>query len=340
MSALTNDTAWSPFASGMTDPELIAPPSSTVQNTVPGPTFVDPATHQVYGFLSASTVPTNAIGVPAGKLPNVWEADGPGTFTAPVPPGPFTNHPVFKGVVDSPTAPAPPAGSKTFGSNTANLFNGATIDQGGTIYAAWATPNASNGLYDVWFASSHDHGQTFYGPFKVNPPGLQANMPWITAGDNGRVDIVFYGTTGTEDPTTSLTNAWNVFFAQSLNGADREPVFTVSQASDHIMHVGPICNIGILCSPLPSDPPSRQLDDFFQVAIGPDGLANIAYADDGATNDAAHVSYARQNGGPLALTNPTLQTCLGNVVPIKGVISRTTHGGTRTLEVQLTLHGT
>src|SRR5260370_1180650 len=71
MNALTNDVAWSPFASGMTDPELIAPPGSTLQNTVPGPAFVDPATHQVYGFLGASTVTTNAVGAPAGSLPAI-----------------------------------------------------------------------------------------------------------------------------------------------------------------------------------------------------------------------------------------------------------------------------
>jgi len=336
MNALTDDMVWSPFASGMSDPELIAPPGSTLSNTVPGPTFVDPATHQVYGFLSASTVTTNAIGAPAGKLPNVWEADGAGTFTSPVPPGPFTNHPVFKGVIDSPTAPAPPAGTTTHGSNTANLFNGATIDSAGNIYSTWATPNARTGLYDIWFASSHDHGQTFYGPFRINPSGIQGNMPWIAAGDNGRVDIVYYGTSGTEDPTTSMTDAWNVFFAQSLNANSREPVFTVSQASDHIMHMGPICNIGILCSPLPTDPPSRQLLDFFQVAIGPDGLANIAFADDGATNNSAHVSYARQNSGPLALANPSAVTCLPLPVLTK-VVSEKIHGSAGPFDINLPL---
>src|SRR4029077_10282746 len=126
--------------------ELIAPPGSTLENTVPGPTFVDRATHVVYGFLGASTATTNVVGAPAGKLPNIWEADGAGTFTAGVPPGPFTNHPVFKGVIDSPTNPAPPAGAQTFGSNTANLFNGAAIDSAGNIYVSWATPNARNGL--------------------------------------------------------------------------------------------------------------------------------------------------------------------------------------------------
>jgi hypothetical protein len=329
MNALTNDTAWSPFASGMTDPELIAPPGSTIQNTVPGPAFVDPATHQVYGFLSASTVTTNAIGAPAGKLPNVWEADGAGTFTSPLPPGPFTNHPVFKGVIDSPTNPAPPAGTATVGSNTANLFNGATIDSAGNIYATWATPNARTGLYDIWFASSHDHGQTFYGPFRINQNGIQGNMPWIAAGDSGRVDIVFYGTTGTEDPSTTTNDQWNVFFAQSLNANSREPVFTVSQASDHVSHIGQICNIGILCGPSPLNQTTRNLLDFFQVAIGPDGLANIAYTDTGSQPAGAqsrHVSYARQSTGPLALANPSGVTCLPPPPNPVSAVSRKTHG--------------
>ena len=342
MNSLTDDSVWAPPASGMTDPELLTPPNTTIQNTVPGPTFVDPVTHKVYGFLSASTNTTNVIGAPAGKLPNVWEADGAGTFTSGVPPGPFTNHPVFKGVIDSPTNPAPPAGAATIGSNTSNLFNGATIDSAGNIYATWATPNARNGLYDVWFASSRDHGQTFYGPFKINPAGIQGNMPWVTAGDNGRVEIVFYGTNGTEDPTTSQNNQWNVFFAQSLNGADREPVFTVSQASDHIMHKGPICNIGILCPPLPvvGGNPSRQLLDFFQIAIGPDGLANIMFADTGNGNGSPHVTYARQTGGPLGLTNPIAVTCLAtpSIQPVSAV-SRKTHSFAGDFDINLPVTG-
>jgi hypothetical protein len=335
MNALTDDTAWAPPASGMVDPELIAPPGSTLANTVPGNMFVDPATHRVYGLLGASTVTTNAVGAPTGKLPNIWEADGPGTFTAGVPPGPFTNHPVFKGVIDSPANPAPPAGAATFGSNTANLFNGAAIDSAGNIYVSWATPNGRNGLYDVWFASSHDHGQTYYGPFKISPNGTQGNVPWITAGDNGRVEIVYYGTSGTEDPTTSSNDQWNVFFAQSLNAADREPVFTVSQASDHVMHLGPICNVGILCGS-----GTRQLLDFFQVAIGPDGLANIMFADTGSSNGTPHVTYARQTGGPLGLTNPVTVTCLAtpSIQPVSAV-SRKTHGSAGPFDINLPLTG-
>src|SRR5260370_33467459 len=181
MSALTDDMVWARFASGMTDPERIAPPSSTMSNTVPGPTFVDPVTHKVYGFLSASTVTTNAVGAPTGKLPNVWEADGAGTFAAGVPPGPFTNHPVFKGVIDSPTAPAPPAGAATVGSNTANLFNGAAIDSAGNIYVSWATPNARNGIFDVLFAALRDRAPTYCCPLQIYPDWPQRHIPVMRA---------------------------------------------------------------------------------------------------------------------------------------------------------------
>ncbi len=92
-------------------------------------------------------------------------------------------------------------------------------------------------------------------------------------------------------------------FAQSLNAAAREPVFTISQASDHVNHVGPICNLGLLCAS-----GTRNLLDFFQVAIGPDGLANVVYAED--TTGPRHPEFARQASGPLALTNPVVRTCL------------------------------
>ena len=219
MSAMVNDTAWN-TTSGMTDPEL----TTTVPNTNPGPNLVDKATHKVYGFFNASVVTTPPQTLPFGKLPNIWEADGPppmivgGTGgTA----GPFTNHPVFKGMTDSPTMPAPPAGSETFGTNVANIFTAADIDTSGNIYVIWSMNNARTNEFSVWFASSHDHGQTYYGPFAVSSGALAADetavLPWIAAGDNGRVDIVYYKTTTVGDPNTLPTGAngaqWNMFFS-------------------------------------------------------------------------------------------------------------------------------
>lgn len=336
-SALTDDMAWSGFNSGMTDPELFNPATSTFPNTNPGPVFVDRAAHMVYGIFNASTLGNNAANPPFGKMPNVWEAVGPAPVSAPAPPGPFVNHPVFKGVFDSPTNPA--AGAQTIGNNCSNDFPSGAIDNAGNIYVTWAMNDSRTNHFNVWMASSHDHGQHFYGPFQVSSGPGHALMPWIAAGDSGRAEIVFYQTSGTEDPNTSTTDEWNVMFAQSLNAADREPVFTTSKASDHINHIGPICNQGLLCAN-----GTRNLLDFFQVAIGPDGLANIVYAEDNNQGNNVHPEFARQNGGPSGLTNPPTDaiTCLGGVsnLPLKAVSSKI-HGSNpgHEFEVNLPLTG-
>src|SRR6185503_980522 len=152
--------------------------------------------------------------------------------------------------------------------------------------------NSRTNEYMVWFASSHDHGKSFYGPFQVSQGPGAAVMPWIDAGDNGRVDIVYYYTTHPGDPNfaSPADTHWNTMFAQSLNAHQREPVFTISQVSDHIMHNGGICNQGLLCQITTGG--DRSLADFFQVAIGPDGLANIVFADNGSSS--THATFARQ----------------------------------------------
>jgi hypothetical protein len=257
---------------------------------------------------------------------------------------------VFKGVQDSPAtlpspAPTPDPAATTYGNNVANDFPAAAIDSAGNIYVVWAMNNARTNEYMVWFASSHDHGQSFYGPFQVSQGPGAAVMPWIAAGDSGRVDIVFYATTTPVDPNIAPNNVeWNTMFAQSFNASEREPVFTVSPVSHHVTHTGPICNMGILCGS-----GTRTLADFFQVAIGPDGLANIAYADNGpfplpsgnpdVSQSGTHAEFARQASGPLGLANPTFPTCLGNLVPLLKVASEKAHGSA-TFAIDLPLTGT
>src|SRR5581483_7396558 len=342
---------WSPPASGMTDPELILPPNATYPNTNPGPVFADPASHMVYGFFAGSTLRTNRANPPFGKMPNVWEAIGAPPSAAGAPPGPFVNHAVFKGVQDSPDvlpapAPTPDPAAKTYGNNCANDFPSAAIDSAGNLYAVWAMNNSRTNEYMIWFTASHDHGQNFYGPFQVSQGPGAAVMPWIAAGDNGRVEIVYYSTTTPVDPNVApSTVEWNVMFAQSLNANAREPAFTISQASHHVNHKGTICNQGLLCGS-----GTRTLADFFQVAIGPDGLANISYADNGpvplpagnpdTSQNGLHTEYARQTSGPLALNNPVAVTCLASssIQPVSAV-SRKTHGAAGDFDVNLPVTG-
>jgi hypothetical protein len=338
---LTNDTSWSPPGSGITDPELILPPNSTFPNTNPGPVFVDPQSHLVYGIFNASTINTNRANPPFGKMPNVWEAVGPAPAATGAPPGPFVNHAVFRGVFDSPASPqpTPPPPAQTYGTNCSNDFPAGAIDKAGNIYVAWAMNNSRTNEYMVWFASSHDHGNSFYGPFQVSKGPGAALMPWIATGDAGRVEIVYYATDRPGDPNfaSASDTHWNTMFAQSFNADGREPVFTISQVSDHIMHNGGICNQGLLCQLTTGG--DRSLADFFQVAIGPDGLANVVFADNGSGN--THATFARQTSGPVALTNPTFPTCIApaTIIPTSAV-SRKMHGAAGTFDLPLALTGT
>jgi hypothetical protein len=221
-----------------------------------------------------------------------------------------------------------------------------------------ARPNATIGAnpattWDIWFASSHDGGKTFYGPFKISSGTGTSVFPWIAAGDAGKVDIAWYQANNpapplVSDPTSpaELTGGpnsmpagtfWNVMFAQSLNANSREPSFTTVQASDNPNHRGSISIGGTTGSA------DRSLADYFNVYVGPDGIANIMYTDNAnATgSETNHISYVRQNGGPIALNNPSGVTCLpGAPIPIK-VVSQKTHGAVGPFDVNLPLspHG-
>jgi len=339
ISSLVNDTAWQ-ATSGMTDPELFDPLTNTLPNTNPGPIFVNKSTHRVFALFNGSVPSNNAADPPFGKLLNVWETDAAPPITPVSPVTDVQNHPVHKGVYDSPNNPPPAVGppvGPNYGTNNANIFPAGDIDAAGNIYVAWTMNNSRTNEFSVWMAISRDQGKTYYGPFPVSSGPLAADettvFPWVAAGDDGRVDIVYYKTNAVGDPNTLPSTAeWNVFFAQSLNANSREPVFTVSQVSDHVMHKGQVSTGGLIGS---SD---RSLLDFFEVAIGPDGLANIIYADNGSS--ATHAEFARQATGPLAKANPTFPTCLPIVgVQLGSVVSRKVHGPSGPFDVQLPLTG-
>lgn len=337
-SSLVNDTAWV-STSGMTDPELFDPQTTTLPNTNPGPIFANRSTHRVFALFNGSVPPNNTANPPFGKLLNVWEADAAAPIAVGAPVTDVQNHHVFKGTYDSPNNPPPimgPPNGPNYGTNNANIFPGGDIDSAGNIYVAWSMNNSRTNEFSIWFAASHDNGKTFYGPFPVSSGPLSADetavLPWVAAGDNGRVDIVWYGTTAVGDPNTLPGNpAWKLYFAQSLNANSREPVFTVVQPNpSNVIHNGQISTGGLLGS---SD---RSLLDFFEVAIGPDGLANVIFADN--AGQATRAEYTRQSSGPSAKANPTFPVCLAPLTPLS-VVSRKTHGSAGTFDINMPITG-
>ena len=136
-----------------------------------------------------------------------------------------------------------------------NIFPAMTVDQTtGTVYAVWTD------AHTVWVSSSTDHGKTWSDPTDVSTSatGLATTlMPWVAARD-GKVDVVFYGSTGAQDSATSV---WNVYDSQ-LNGGTWSIDNLVSNTPNR---VGAVCTEGSACA----GNVNRELLDLFEVAEDP-----------------------------------------------------------------------
>lgn len=197
------------------------------------------------------------------------------------------------------------------------------IDRAGNLYVTWSqatvdsTGNIS-GSSQIFMAVSVDQGLHWGPAVRVTAatPGLKTSVfPWVAAGDPGRVDVVWYGTSTLgscpSQPCGSgaIQAHWSVMMAQSLNaianGAPNpKPTFSSSMVSEVSNHFGAICTMGIGCT----TGGDRGLADFLSVTIGLQGEANVVWADavnqnfSGGTS-AALIAFNRQIAGPSVYAN-------------------------------------
>jgi len=189
-------------------------------------------------------------------------------------------------------------------SSIAALFPVCKVASDGTVYVAY-----SDGGVGIYIAHSFDHGRTWAPPVRVSEMGVNgiAIMPWMETGARpGSVAIAWYGATAadSEDGQGGNTNNanWKVYFAQTLNATSSAPTVLQSVASDHFIHGSNISLAGFTTGASPN----RNLADFFQVALDPQGLALIAWADD--SNDfAGHAYVAHQIAGYSLSTGATVK---------------------------------
>jgi hypothetical protein len=175
------------------------------------------------------------------------------------------------------------------------IFPWVTIDKAGTVYASWAGRDGTTGPIDTFLTHSNDRGNTWSKPLRVNQDVGPAHLyTTISAGDPGVVDMAWY--TGTKANPNDTTNDWYVDFAQIRNANTDAPQVSQSRVFKQRMHHGDICLNGLLCE-LGGD---RSLLDYFQIQVGPDGVANIAFANNGFPDTKRRVWYARQTSGLLA----------------------------------------
>ena len=163
------------------------------------------------------------------------------------------------------------------------LFDPVKVGADGTVYAVW-----SDGK-NIYLAHSSDGGTTFSEKVRVNDNATyKTNLfPWLEAGSAGRVCVVWYG-------TTSLVNDdsadWVVLYSQTLDAMASNPTFRQQVVSDHVIHGSNISTGGLTGSA------NRNLIDYFQVALDPQGAAVIAFTDDHNDFD-GHTYVTRQLDG-------------------------------------------
>ncbi len=276
-----------------TDPTTCA---TTAQNNDIGPIVVDqntggaPILYEV--FVSDATPQENLVGtVNAVPLHTVYVAKSTDDGVT------WSDTKVYNGPI---------------GQSYNHLFPSMAVDAAGHVYAVWSNDR------DVFMAYSTDHGTTWKGqggvvisgatttgtPVKVTglpgatpvgtKDGYQTHIfPWVYAGFNGGVDIVYYETTGM-NPSLS-GDQWMVGMAQNPNAAGTNGLTNAWRyytPSDHVIHYGQVCENGIGCDS--TQPGNRNLADDFQVALDPIGLAGIAFTDDHVTGTPPQTYFTKQ----------------------------------------------
>lgn len=278
----------------------VSPVATTTGKLTPGPTTLSTAVKHVYVIHDDATFSKIAIG---RCFPVLFG-----------PPVPNVSDPSGVNCDDLPVASFP--GNKTGGN-----FPTLAIDNAGNLYAVWeqAPVNESGQITGdtlLKYSYSTNEGTTWSAPTTIPTPGLHNNVfAWTAAGDDGRVDIAWYGTPATANPNDpdcgtsdggeggpdATTNGiWSLYLTQTLNGHSSSPTFTKPVlAGEHYIHKGTIQTVlGGQCG-------DRTLGDFLQLRIGSGGEAQIAYADSNNADEpfAPHGMYVKQNGGSSALAS-------------------------------------
>jgi hypothetical protein len=202
---------------------------------------------------------------------------------------------------------------------TGGNFPSLAVDRAGNLYAVWEQAPLSGSVAGdtaLMYAYSTDEGSTWSVPLRV-PTGLANNVfAWAAAGDDGRVDIAWYGSAAHVDPAggpqacpnggpDAVPGPWSLYLTQTLNGHSASVAFTPPiLASEHPVRRGGIQTlIGNQCggsTNLGLSGTARTLGDFFQLRIGALGQAEISYSDSENVDGnlmGSHAMFVAQNGG-------------------------------------------
>ncbi|MHB8603751.1 MAG: sialidase family protein [Thermoplasmatota archaeon] len=173
------------------------------------------------------------------------------------------------------------------------------IDPTGTVYTAWSEGSS------VWYAASPDKGATWPVIVKLTDAWTGATVgthlwPWVTAGDAGRIGVVWYAADEAAKNAEDVKGDWFVEAAVVENASSAMPSYTLSKATGAI-HKGPICLGGTGCeTDQTSDQTDRRLGDLFEATVDKTGELVIAYSDTVTVpgDTISHPGFVRETAGP------------------------------------------
>lgn len=220
---------------------------------------IDPSSHVIYQTYSAITTAAETACAPQlGVLEGTCDYHGVYMAVSTDGGATFTDYPVYIN----------PDQTVGYGHQFVNV----SVDSAGNVYSVYTDD------HHVYYSFSTNHGVTWNGPFLVTSTNGTQIFPWSTAGDAGKLDVVYYETPyydGTNTPDNyPMSAAWTVTFAQNLKALTPGSAWSRQTASPTV-HFGGVCESGVTCTG------NRDLFDDFGVAASPTtGFASIIYSDD------------------------------------------------------------
>jgi hypothetical protein len=188
--------------------------------------------------------------------------------------------------------------------NFGNFWMARAVDRGGYVYAVYSGYAHKGEPMHVWLQQSKDHGVTWTAPYAVDNalPGATGNdlFGWVAGGGKGVAVVSWYHTTASDKNVKGID--WQVAVAQVRDLGTAKPRVHWGYASDHSVHHGGICTLGIFCGVLPGSTSDRSLLDFFKVTVLPDGSPAVVWSDNNRQDGDARtgVGFAKQSAGPSA----------------------------------------
>ncbi|MGH2755075.1 MAG: sialidase family protein [Actinomycetota bacterium] len=150
-----------------------------------------------------------------------------------------------------------------------------STDEKGNVYYLWHSAKTRQ----MYLSVSRDEGETWSKPVIASPPGLnETNLPQIDARGKGKIAFVYYGSSNSPFPKCKREceneeyekTTWNAYVTVSDSALSKNPTFytgTINDPKDPL--VTQRCGPG-RC---------KEVYDFIDVEIGPDGIAYGAFVD-------------------------------------------------------------